>query len=246
MLIIRRGIKPEFVFFLRNLFLKGEYYKKIIYLVLSVFVSLAFSSYPIQAQEESIYTYSTGNLIYEFPDKNSYDYFMELMFMLRKLKIFTVVSFLSSTLITPVLAEDDSERGIACNPYTYISVNSKNVKTVWGPTVSATNNSSVTQGYTKTIFRTIYSSFGVTGTTEINMLTSSVGLSAEITYSDSHTDTTTYTVNVPAHSTVYMHYGTKRVYGNASKKRREVDCSVTNISSFNYDYGYDNAVEWWQ
>ena len=166
--------------------------------------------------------------------------------MLRKLKIFTLVSFLSSSLITPVLAESNDERGIACNPYTYISVNSKNYKTVWGATVSATNNSNIAQGYSKSVSRTIYSSFGVTADTDINLLTSTVGLSAEITYSDSITDTSTYTVNVPAHSTVYMHYGTKRVYGNASKKRKEADCSITNISSFNYDYGYDDAVEWWQ
>lgn len=48
--------------------------------------------------------------------------------MLRKLKIFTLVSFLSSTLITPVFAEGNSERGIGCNPYTYITVNTKNYK----------------------------------------------------------------------------------------------------------------------
>ena len=157
-----------------------------------------------------------------------------------------LVSFLSSSLITPVLAESNDERGVACNPYTYISVNSKNYKTVWGATVSATNNSNVAQGYSKSVSRTVYSSFGVTTSADINLLTSSVGLSAETTYSTSYTDTSTYTVNVPAHSTVYMHYGTKRVYGNASKKRREADCSITNISSFNYDYGYDDAVEWWQ
>lgn len=51
--------------------------KKIIYLVISLFVTLSLSSYPIQAKETGTYTYSTGNLVYEFPDKNSYDYFME-------------------------------------------------------------------------------------------------------------------------------------------------------------------------
>lgn len=51
--------------------------KKIIYLVISLFVTLSLSSYPVQAEEPDTYTYSTGNLVYEFPDKNAYDYFME-------------------------------------------------------------------------------------------------------------------------------------------------------------------------
>lgn len=51
--------------------------KKAIYFILSLFVTLSLSSYPVQAEEPDTYTYSTGNLVYEFPDKNAYDYFME-------------------------------------------------------------------------------------------------------------------------------------------------------------------------
>ena len=51
--------------------------KKTIYFILSLFVTLSLSSYPVQAKEQDTYTYSTGNLVYEFPDKNAYDYFME-------------------------------------------------------------------------------------------------------------------------------------------------------------------------
>lgn len=55
----------------------GENYEKTIYFILSLFVTLSLSSYPVQAEEPDTYTYSTGNLVYEFPDKNAYDYFME-------------------------------------------------------------------------------------------------------------------------------------------------------------------------
>lgn len=144
-----------------------------------------------------------------------------------------------------VFAENNT-KAVGCNVSTYVSVNSKKTKTAWGTTVTAINKTSTKQSLTKSISRTKYSSFGVSTTAEIQMLTSSVGVTAEVSTNTSKTSTISYTVNVPANSTVYMHYGTKRVYGSASKKRRESDCSITTLKTFNYDYGYEPIVEWWQ
>ncbi|NLC91854.1 MAG: hypothetical protein GX677_00035 [Treponema sp.] len=92
--------------------------------------------------------------------------------------------------------------------------------------------------------RTIGSSFGVSGETNINLLMYSVKVNAEVTLNTSYTQTWTQNVSVPPYKTVIAKGGTDRVKGTAYILTLNSDCSITKGNPFSYNYGYRKAYTW--
>lgn len=147
---------------------------------------------------------------------------------------------------TTVHAADYGTDAVGCNTYYFISIASKNTYTNWGPTVTAVNNTGTTQTSTYLLSRTQSSSFGISGTANIEMLFGSVGLTAEYKTEGSRTISFGYNLTVPAYTTYYARAGTQKVYGTARRYLKNSDCTNTLVNTFNYDYGYNYTVTWWQ
>jgi hypothetical protein len=94
--------------------------------------------------------------------------------------------------------------------------------------------------------RTIGSSFGVSTQADIKLLTASVGLNAEIKSNICYTTSINQVIYVPPYTTYYGKAGTKRVYGRAKKYYVDSNCQRNFVKAFNYDYGYNYEIKWWE
>ena len=141
---------------------------------------------------------------------------------------------------------EDQLLGPACPFDRYTVVVSQNYYTNWGPTFQASNYSSTAQSMSISTSRTVSSSFGTTISAEISELIATVGVSAEVGWNTSYTQSVVININAPAYSTVYAHSGSKTVYGTAELRQLNTDCSVDVIKRYSYNYTYDVATEWWQ
>lgn len=170
------------------------------------------------------------------------------MFKNTKRILFVSISFiiLSVPFISVSASTQDTMKGaIRCVPDRWMQIVEKEYTTDWGGSIKATNNDGVMKKETFMLSRKIASSFGDMERTNLDLLEYATKIEAELKYPGFKIDEQKVELNLQPFSNVYVRRGTDIVKGKARIAQRNSDCSISYGHYFNFNYGYQQAFEWY-
>jgi hypothetical protein len=164
----------------------------------------------------------------------------------NKFRLF-VITLLIIGLTQPISAYEGTTitpNVVVCTPgivsYTQTSTRTRNILGTQG---ISTNNSGITQTYSNSVERAVFSSVSIGGNAELNYIAGKIGISTEVSAGITTTYTSTISVTVPPYSSITWSHGTRAVKSTGTMKYINGNCTYTN-KSITADYSYAYYADW--